>query len=102
MCCPGRRWFLLGNNADWRATFCHPPIALWDLFFDQVFILISSATHLYGILPWKTDLNGARFHERGFVKFSLQNISQKLNHVFPFQNIMILLIFVAAKAGIAG
>ena len=83
-------------------TLCHPPIALWDLFFDQVLILRSFATHLYWDLPWKTDLNGTRFPEKRFVKFSLQNISQKLNHVFPFQNIMILLIFVAAKAGIAG
>ena len=33
MYCPGRRWFLPGKNADWRVTFCHPPIALWDLFF---------------------------------------------------------------------
>ena len=60
MYCLGRRWFLLGNNADWRVTFCHPPIALWDLFFDQVLILISSATHLYGVLPWKINPNGAK------------------------------------------
>lgn len=93
---------MLGNNADWRVTFCHPPIAAYSLFFAQVIILTSSAAHLYWDLPWKTDLNGTRFPEKRFVKFSLQNVSQKLNHIFPFQNIMILLIFVAAKAGIAG
>ena len=102
MCNLGRRWFLLGNNASWRVTLCHPPIAAYGLFFVQVIILTSSAAHLYWDLPWKTDLNGTRFPEKRFVKFSLQNIPQKLNHVFPFQNIMILLIFVAAKAGIAG